>query len=278
MPLEIRPLATIDEIRACEELQFHAWQMKDYREVVPLHMMVSTTRGGGLLLGAFDSSDLAGFVYGFPGVTAEGRLKHYSHMMAVLPGRQGAGIGRQLKLAQRQALLARGLDLVTWTYDPLEGRNALLNLARLGAVCRTYIRDLYGDMADGLNVGLPTDRLEVEWWIASRWVAQRLAGRDGGLAGGAIVANVTRPLAGGFREPGQIDLSLEAPAIWVEIPADFQAIKVGEPALALQWRLAARQMFETYFSAGYAAVDFVSRGSGDTRRSYYVLVRKFAAA
>lgn len=279
--LEIRPLVTVDEVRACEEIQFHAWQMSDYREVVPLHMMIAIVKGGGLLLGAFERDQLLGFVFGFPGVTAEGQLKHYSHMLAVRPGDQGRGIGRQLKLAQRRALLARGLDLVTWTYDPLEGRNAFLNLAKLGAVCRTYIRDLYGAMADSLNAGLPTDRFEVEWWLASRRVSQRLATGAGRPPAGPIPANIrllaanaTRPAAGGFRHPGRIDLSLDAPAIQVEVPADYQAIKAGAPELALEWRLVARRMFETYFSAGYTAVDFVSRPAKGQRRSYYLLARE----
>lgn len=285
MSLQIRPLATVDEVRACEEIQFHVWKMADYREVVPLHMMVAIVKGGGLLLGAFDNDQLLGFVFGFPGITAGGRLKHYSHMLAVRPGEQGRGIGRRLKLAQREAILARGLELITWTYDPLEGRNAYLNLARLGAVCRTYIRDLYGEMEDGLNAGLPTDRFEVEWWLASDHVAQRLA--PGGprspvdaFTPDAVpaMANITRPAAGGFRHPGSIHLSLDATVIWVEVPAQYQAIKAAAPELALEWRLATRQVFETYFGAGYSAVDFVSRQAGGQRRNYYLLARSGAIA
>jgi len=273
MSLDIRPLATIDEVRACEELQFEVWRMPDYREVVPLHMMVAVAKGGGLLLGAFDGGELLGFVFGFPGLTAAGRLKHYSHMLAVRPDAQGRGIGRRLKLAQRQAILDRGLDLITWTYDPLEARNAFLNLARLGVVCRTYIRDLYGAMADGLNAGLPTDRFEVEWWLASPRVAQRLAGEGGPSSDGLPAANAARP-AGGLLRPGRLELALDAPLIRVEVPADYQAIKAGAPSLALEWRLATRQLFETYFSAGYTAVDFVSRGAGEARRCYYLLARE----
>lgn len=273
MALEIRPLAGVDEVRVCEELQFQAWQMPDYREVVPLHMMVAVVKGGGLLLGAFDGDQLLGFVFGFPGITAGGRLKHYSHMLAVRPGAQGLGIGRRLKLAQREAILARGIDLITWTYDPLESRNAALNLARLGVVCRTYIRDLYGAMTDGLNAGLPTDRFEVEWWLASERVARRLAAQDGGPPAGSIPVNVTCPAAGGFRQPGRIDLSLDAPAVEVEVPADYQALKSRAPALALEWRLATRHMFETYFTAGYVAVDLAHRRTAGERRSYYLLGR-----
>ncbi len=273
MQVEIRPLVTTAELHACEEIQFRVWQMPDYREVVPLHMMLAVARGGGLLLGAFDGDKLVGFVFGFPGVTAEGQPKHYSHMLAVLPEYRARGIGWQLKVAQREAALARGLDLVTWTYDPLEGRNAFLNLAKLGAVCRTYIRDLYGAMADGLNAGLPTDRLEVEWWVASQWVAQRLGGEGGWLMAGSALANVTRQVAGEFREPGRIDLGLDAPAIQFEIPANYQAIKASDAALALAWRLAAREVFEIYFLAGYTVVDFSRRQSHGEHRGYYTLAR-----
>jgi chorismate synthase len=278
MDVEIRPLAAMEEVHACEEIQFHTWRMPDYREVVPLHMLVAVVRGGGLLLGAFDGDDLLGFVFGFPGVTGEGCPKHYSHMLAVLPGCEGRGIGRQLKFAQREAILARGLDLITWTYDPLEARNAFLNLAKLGAVCRTYIRDLYGAMADGLNAGLPTDRFEVEWWIASRWVAQRLAAEEVLPPADAPVANATRSVPGGWREPGKIALDLDASVIQIEIPANYQAIKAKAPALALEWRLAAREMFEAYLAAGYVAVDFCSRREGGARRNCYILAREVTVA
>lgn len=274
MPLEIRPLAAVDEVRACEDLQFVAWQMPNYREVVPLHMMVAVVKGGGLLLGAFDGDQLVGFVFGFPGVTAGGRLKHYSHMLAVRPGAQSQGIGRRLKLAQREAILARGIDLITWTYDPLESRNATLNLTKLGVVCRTYIRDLYGAMTDGLNAGLPTDRFEVEWWLAGERVARRLAGQDGGPPAGGVPVNVTGPAPGVFRQPGRIDLSLDAPAVEVEVPADYQALKAGAPALALEWRLATRQVFETYFAAGYTTIDFAGRIVEGEVRNYYLLARQ----
>ena len=141
--------------------------MPDGLEVLPVHLMVAVPRNGGLLLGAFDGDDLVGYVFGFPGITAGGKLKHCSHMMGVAPGCQVRGIGYQLKLAQREHLLARGCDLVTWTYDPLASRNAYLNLAKLGVVCRTYLQDYYGPMTDGLNAGLPADRLQVDWWIGS---------------------------------------------------------------------------------------------------------------
>ena len=279
MTFTIRPVETIAEYRACEEIQRRAWQMPDDLEVVPTHHLIAVAKTGGLLLGAFDGERLVGFVYGFPGLTGQGKLKHYSHMMGVLPQYRRRGIGQQLKAAQRQAVLAQGIDLVTWTYDPLQSRNAHLNVARLGAVCRTYYRDLYGPLTDDLNDGLPTDRFEVEWWIASERVARRLAGEPQPAKPEPMVrANLTERTAAGWRAPGE--LTQEAGGggtVQVEVPVDYQAIKTADPALAMAWRLASRQIFETYFARGYAAVAFYTWQAGDERRCAYVLAPAFAA-
>lgn len=259
------------EFHACEALQRRVWAMPDDLEVVPLHLLVTVQRNGGLLLGAFDGKELVGFVFGFPAYGRVGKPKHCSHMMGVAPEYQGAGIGYQLKLAQREFALAQGLDLVTWTYDPLESRNAQLNMLKLGAVCRTYIRDYYGPLADGLNAGLPTDRFQVDWWIASERVIRRLAGRLGTSASATShQVNVPERTSGGFLTPGQVSLDADATLLLVEIPADYQAIKSGDPGLALEWRLAMRQVFEAYFAAGYTVVDFGHQAEGD-HRSFYVL-------
>ena len=272
--MEIRPVREIREYRACEALQRRAWLMADDLEVVPMHLLVGVHKGGGLLLGAFDGDELAGFVFGFPGLTQEGKLKHCSHMMGVLPEQQSVGIGWQLKLAQRQAVSAQGLDLITWTYDPLEGRNAYLNLSKLGAVCKTYVRDLYGPLADGLNAGLPTDRFQVDWWIKTEWVAQRLEGEpdhEGDWRAGQ--ANSTGRTASGLLTPGSLDLDLDLPTIQVEVPGDYRALKSADSSLAREWRLASRALFEAYFAAGYVACDYCSGWISGERRNYYLLTK-----
>jgi predicted GNAT superfamily acetyltransferase len=271
--VEIRSVSTIDEYVACEELQYYAWKMADYRESVPLHMLLAAHKAGGVLLGAFAGSEMVGFCFGIPALAADGRPYHYSHMLGVHPAYQGRGVGRQLKEAQREAVLARGLDRITWTYDPLETRNAYLNIARLGAVCRTYLRDLYGPMTDGLNAGLPTDRFQVDWWITSDRVARRLAGASREPVADAIPVNRTDRTAEGLRAPGAPVLDAAAPALKVEVPADYQAIKAADPELAMRWRLSTRRLFETYFGAGYAAVGFRTWHVGDERHSAYVLAR-----
>jgi len=271
---EIRTVRTIDELHACEELQFQAWQMPDYREVVPLHLLLAAQKSGGLLLAAFDGAKVVGFVFGFAGLSHEGRPFHYSHMMAVAPEAQGQGVGRQLKCAQREAVLAQGLDRICWTYDPLEARNAHLNIAKLGAVCQIYLRDLYGPMTDGLNAGLPSDRFQVDWWIASHRVRDRLAGRgvEQRPEPGAWVLG-GEETAGGLRAPGPVNLEAGEARVAVEIPANYQAVKAADAELALAWRLATRQALEACFGAGYLAVEVAWARGVAGGRAYYVLQR-----
>lgn len=272
--MEIRPVRELEEYRACEALQRRAWLMSGDLEVVPVHLLVGVHEGGGLLLGAFDGEDLVGLVFGFPGITSAGNLKHCSHMMAVLPEYQGQGVGFQLKLAQRRVVRSQGTDLITWAYDPLESRNAHLNVSRLGAVCGTYVRDLYGPLADGLNAGLPTDRFQVDWWISSKWVAERLAGEPGRhRCQQAGQANETECTAIGLRIPGSMNLDLDLPAIQIEVPADYQVVKAEDPILARDWRFVTRELFEAYFAAGYVAADYHSRWAAGERRNFYLLVK-----
>jgi len=275
MPVAIRPLQSTAEYRECEDLQRRVWAMPDNLEVVPMHFLVSAYRNGGLLLGAFDSDKLVGFVFGFPGLTEQGKAKHCSHMMGIDPAYQGSGVGYQLKLAQRNFVLGQGLDLVTWTYDPLGSRNAYLNVHKLGAVCSTYIRDYYGPLTDGLNAGLPSDRLQVEWWLESDGVQLRLAGDTSSL----MVSTTTRVNAvrldpTGFLVPGLLSLDLDAPTVKVEIPANYQAIKSADPGLAMEWRLVTREIFEHYLDQAYIVADFWSMDSEIGRRGYYVLKKE----
>ncbi len=277
----IRPLTTCADFLACEELQRRAWGMDDL-EVVPLHLLITVAHNGGIALGAFDGERLIGFVFGFLGLSegygpeapAAVRLKHCSHMLAVLPEYRNRHVGYALKLAQREAARAQALRLMTWTYDPLESRNAHLNLARLGAVCNTYLRDLYGAMNDALNRGLPTDRFRVDWYIASKRVVNRLRRAQPGLtlehftgAGARIINPPRLDQATSRLHPAETTAELTGSLLLVEIPPDFQAIKRADSALALAWRLHTRQIFEAAFEAGYTAIDFVHEAG----RSLYVL-------
>lgn len=270
MPLEIRRIQSHDEYRAVEQLQREVWALEE-AEIVPDHLLLTAQKNGGLVLGAFDGDRLAGFAFGFPGLTSAGRLKHCSHMTGVAPAYQGRGLGYRLKLAQREHVLAQGLDLITWTYDPLESRNAWLNLHKLGATCQTYLSDLYGVMRDGLNTGLASDRFQVDWRIAGQHVAERLEGswRPPKLAelqdGGAVLLN-EEPAGQPWQIPNTTQ-PLAGPRLLIRIPADFQVLKKAGMALALGWRQHTRELFEAAFAAGYVATDFLVDG----QNSFYLL-------
>ncbi|MBN1284889.1 MAG: hypothetical protein JXB47_05805 [Anaerolineae bacterium] len=276
--MSIKSLHTLDAFRACEDLQVQVWQLHD-RELVPDHIFLTSVRHGGVVLGAFAPGDagekMVGMLFGFPGLGDEtfgvDRL-HCSHIMGVIPEQQSKGIGYRLKLAQRAQVLQQGLKLVIWTYDPLEGRNAALNIGKLGAICRRYERNLYGDMRDALNAGLLSDRFEVEWWIDSEAVRCRL--EEGKPETGRVLdAKAANRVTwyDGLPVPG------DAPAAWkgepalVEIPADFQHIRRVDFALAVTWRLHFRALCEAAFAAGYAVVDFASTVENGMRRSFYRL-------
>jgi predicted GNAT superfamily acetyltransferase len=196
-------------------------------------------------------------------------------MMGVIPSHRGKGIGTALKICQREFALKQGLDLVTWTYDPLEHVNATLNIARLGATSRTYLRNLYGEMRDALNQGLASDRLQVDWWIRSPRVIDSMnrSRRRSSLASlqeadGAVIK--TRTGERGLLEPDDW-MTEDAPTILLEIPAGFQRIKSSDMALARAWRQLAREIFEHYFEEEYQITEFLSEKEVGKRRCFYVL-------
>ncbi len=278
---QIRPISTPKEMSLVVELQRAVWPGSEL-EIVPAHLLLTAVHNGGLLAGAFAEERLIGFVFSFLGFhqSAEGRqLKHCSHMLGVHPEFRDAGIGRALKCYQREFVLRQGLKLITWTYDPLLARNAHLNIARLGAVCNTYLVDFYGELADGLNVGLPSDRFQVDWWIAEARVAKRLQsdlnarpGLDAYLAADTWLINPPET-SGRPRPPGDIRVPEPPPATaLLEIPADFLALKAADPSAALHWRLSTREVFVELFRHGYIVTDFIYQ-PGPPRRGVYVLSR-----
>ncbi len=276
MSIEIRPIQTHAEYRAVEQLQREVWGLEEV-EIVPDHLLLTAQKNGGLVLGAFDvppggeSERLVGFVFGFLGLSPDGRVKHCSHIAGVAPAYQNQNLGYRLKLAQREHVLAQGLDLITWTFDPLESRNAALNFHKLGATCRTYLRDLYGSMRDALNVDLPSDRLQVDWHIASAHVANRLRGDQiktslsGLKSAGLPVLNPALP--GDPPRPAQRTLPIEGERLLIQVPAHFQALKADAMDLARAWRFHTRALFEAAFAEGYVVTDLLF----ENRESCYLL-------
>ncbi len=168
----VRKCENIGEFRACVVLQKEVWNFDD-ADLVPLRMFVVGQKIGGQIVGAFDGKELVGFAFSIPAERG-GRPYLHSHMLAVRESWRDHGLGRRMKLFQREDAIAKGFELIEWTFDPLEIKNAHLNLARLGAIARRYSVNHYGDSSSPLQGGLPTDRLVAEWWLKSRRVTNLL--------------------------------------------------------------------------------------------------------
>lgn len=288
--IRIKKLTNVAEFHACEQLQRDAWGSNDV-DVVPLHVLITFQRNGGLVLGAFDDrGQMIGCLLGFLGSRAgdAGHPKHCSHMVGVLAEFRGYGVGRRLKLAQREHVLSQRLDLVTWTYDPLESLNAALNIRRLGGVCCTYIPNLYGSMDDELNADLQTDRFQIDWWVASRHVAQRLDATvpprsfDDVLQSSGRIVNPAVVGTDGYVRACEHEAAVDGETILIEIPADIRGIKAADLDAARCWREQTGRLFQEAFAAGYLVTDFFSQPqpasetcSDMIRRSYYMLQRDF---
>ena len=166
----VRHCNRMEDYDACVELQKQVWGY-DERDIIPSRVFVVARKIGGQIIGAFDGDQLIGFAFSIPGYR-NGHSYFHSHMLAVDAGYRNLGLGQRLKLAQREDALNRGIELLEWTFDPLEIKNAHLNINKLGAIVRRYVPNQYGDLSSALQAGLPSDRLIAEWWIKSRRVDQ----------------------------------------------------------------------------------------------------------
>jgi len=188
--IKIRLLRSHAEFDLCADIQDMVWSYEPSARMSQKTFLLATHIGG-QVLGAFDGDTMVGYVMSLPGVR-NGHAYLHSHHLAVLPEWRNAGVGRRLKLAQREDAIARGIELMQWTFDPLEVKNAHLNIAKLGAIARTYERDFYGPSTSPLHGGLPTDRLIAEWWLKSDRVERALRGEQ---ADAEIVEQVYVPAA-----------------------------------------------------------------------------------
>ncbi len=250
--LRIARVTTLQECAALEPLQREVWS--GHLVLAAPHLFASITCGG-IIVAAYDGERPVGFCYGFPARKRWSVWLH-SHMLAVLPPYRGRDLGFGLKLAQRQAALEDEYSVVSWTFDPLQYVNARLNLARLGAVGTAYLVDYYGPMDDPMNRGLPTDRILLEWSVASAAVAERIARPSAGPepVGVAVINRITPERAGNLQCAAP-DLSLTHPQLLLRIPTDFAALRGRDPGLARDWRLKTRQAFSHYLGTRYRAVD-----------------------
>jgi len=245
--IEIRPCKGFDELEACVQLQIETWGYDD-SDVIPRKTFLVAQSIGGQVIGAFDTEiadgsaeSMVGFVFSLPGMKSEmGQPAVYlhSHMLAVKDAYRNRGLGRELKLEQRREALLRGIRRIEWTFDPLEIKNAFLNIRRLGAIVRSYRPDFYGVSSSRLQGGLPTDRLVAEWLLDSRRVQSVLAGQTGV----------------GY----EVKERIEVPASIYE----WKSTEAGrERALSIQSEN--RTKFQEAFSRGLAVLGFTRDGAGN---------------
>ncbi|HEX7177987.1 MAG TPA: GNAT family N-acetyltransferase [Pyrinomonadaceae bacterium] len=274
--ISIRDIVEVEEMRAVEELQMEVWGMPE-RDIVSVFMLRATNAAGGVLVGAFDGATLAGFAYGFVGLE-DGRAILHSDMLAVLPAYRGRDVGYRLKLAQRERALARGLRVMTWTFDPLQARNARLNFGKLGVVSARYFVNFYGERSSSFLHSTGTDRLWVTWLLDSPRVRQRAAttarvafdewpARARELPALVRVGDNDAPV---FEEDADA-ASQMSERVLVEIPGDITALEERQPALALEWRLATRRAFTSALAAGYLVEEFFRIERAGRRVGAYLL-------
>jgi predicted GNAT superfamily acetyltransferase len=270
---DVRPLETPDDYAACVALQHATWGA-GYHEIVPASMLKITQRLGGIASGAFDGAgNLSGFVYGVTG-PAEGRLVHWSHMLAVAPPQRNRGIGRRLKLHQRELLRLVGADELRWTFDPLVARNGHLNLNVLGAEVVEYVVDAYGDTGSDLHA-FGTDRLVVRWPVRAAANGGR-AGGEAALAvefgaarsGGRLAPLLNRGPSGTASQPDDI---WSSPVLRVEVPPDVESMRHSALLQARAWRAATRDAFLGALGRGYEVVGFSGRAG---EPGHYLLRRR----
>jgi predicted GNAT superfamily acetyltransferase len=226
--IEARALTTHEDFTEAVRLQQIIWGFEEI-ELLPVRLFVVATKVGGHAFGAFDNGKMVGFCLAIPGLKSGGATYLHSHMLGVLPDYRNAGVGRMLKLEQRKDALARGIELIEWTFDPLEIKNAYFNMERLGAVVRRYVFNQYGTTSSHLHGGLPTDRCVAEWWVSSARVEAILQG-----------APLQRPL---IEER-------------IAVPASIATLRRNDSkaARAIQQRIS--EEFESYFRSGLAVIGF----------------------
>lgn len=242
-PYQIRACTSFADFLACLEMQRTVWQFSDL-DITPLRSFVITQQNGGFTLGAFAESDgrLLGFAHALAAFDEQQQPYYYSQMLAVAPELQNSGIGMQLKFAQRQWALARGLSLMVWTFDPVQSRNAYLNIVKLGGVVRKYKVNYYGNYStSALHRGLDTDRVLAEWWLQSPRVSL--------AAAAGKVANPPDPVA------------------TIEVPWDMEALKAHNLEDARVWQQKIRTAFVQYLQEGLYCAGFV-RGTAEMPSQY----------
>jgi predicted GNAT superfamily acetyltransferase len=264
--IEIRPLRTLDELRACVALQRETWG-DEFTDVVPVSILKVSQRIGGVTAGAFDADNtLLGFVYGLTGVE-NGRIVHWSDMLAVRPEARNLGLGRRLKEFQRRAVQKLGGVVIYWTFDPLVARNAHLNFNVFGVRAEEYVEEMYGETESLLHQGIGTDRFIVAWPVPDAERQQRLRETH---AAGADRELLQAPILNPGNDVSQ--LRDVADAARIEVPADINEMQRSDRDQAIAWRHSTRAAFQHALAAGLTVHGFVIDDCA--RRGYYLLTTR----
>jgi chorismate synthase len=243
---ELREISGNLEMQTLAALEREIWNS----DHVPAELYRAMQDEGALLAGAFTPvNTLVAFVFGFP--TKIPGVQH-SHSLGVLPGHRAAGLGAKLKWFQRDWCLAKGIHTVHWTYDPLRVPNAKLNIGKLGATASRYLENYYGTLT-GINAGAPSDRVMAQWVLNDPRVIAR-------LEGARTIPNAPEINTVTGEEPGEINLTLEAPYLKMRLPGDYSSILTQNPDLALAWRLHGRKILQYYFAHNYRIAEFTLEG------------------
>ena len=273
--INIRRIENVDEMRAVEALQQEVWGISE-REIVSFMMFIPTLAVGGVLLGAFAGAELVGFSYGFIG-HENGRVILHSDMLAVRPEYRDQQLGFRLKLAQREHALAQGIDCITWTFDPLQSRNAHLHFGKLGVIGTAYKLDFYGPSSSPLHQG-GTDRLWLNWNLNSPRVLERVPGSRFKVPSSKFEIP-TAPRLVGVKADATPELIAEAFAdapeqLLLEIPLLVAQWQTDNLPLVARWREATRRAFTQAFAFGYLVAGFYRVSFDGAGRGVYLLRRK----
>ncbi|MDQ7064515.1 MAG: GNAT family N-acetyltransferase [candidate division KSB1 bacterium] len=274
MTFTIRPLEGHQEYLDCVALQEETWG-KYFSERVPASILMVSQKIGGVAAGAFaEDGEMVGFVFGISGFR-NGKKVHWSDMLAVKPQYRDHGLGWKLKMYQREAVLALGVEIIYWTYDPLEARNAHLNLNKLGAEIDEYVQDMYPSEDSVLHRGIGLDRFVVAWHIQSEKVQRTIAGeRPTALPETAEewpVVNTELDETGRPQPRETLDDLPDVPTLRVEIPENIQQAKQAYESAGRRWRHCTRVPFQYYLARGYAVTRFYR--DPESHRCFYVLER-----
>jgi predicted GNAT superfamily acetyltransferase len=273
--IAIRDLATVADLEAVLRLEKTVWGFED-ADVTPLTLAVALKAAGSIWLGAFHKEALVGFAFAFPSLD-QGKVGFHSHTLAVESPFDNRGLGHQLKLTQRQRVLARGVSEMTWTFDPLRSRNAHLNFAKLGVISNSYRQDFYGAGTSSLLHTNGTDRLWITWRLNGSRVEERLKGQSRRPETLDALAHL-EPLVrfNGDGKPAEADLerALSRQRIAIEIPRDIGHVESTDRDLAREWRLATRRAFTAAISAGFTVTEFCRSIRGQQGPGAYLLERE----